>query len=51
MDVRYIGHSAFELKLANNSILIDPYVNVNPNYNWHEVNITDIFAGRLSGAL
>lgn len=43
MDLRYIGHSAFEIKLANNSILIDPYVAVNPNYDWREVNITDIF--------
>ena len=43
MDLRYIGHSAFEIKLENNSILIDPYVSHNENYNWHESNITDIF--------
>lgn len=49
MDLRYIGHSAFELKLAINSILIDPYVQVNPNYNWHEANITDIFVTHAHG--
>ena len=49
MDLRYIGHSAFEVKLANNSILIDPYVSVNPNYNWRESNITDIFITHAHG--
>ena len=43
MDLRYIGHSAFELKFEKNSILIDPYVSNNNDYNWHESNITDIF--------
>lgn len=43
MDLKYIGHSAFEIKLANNSIMIDPYINNNEKYNWHEANITDIF--------
>lgn len=43
MDLKYIGHSAFEIKLANNSILIDPYVRHNEKYNWHDSNITDIF--------
>lgn len=49
MDVRYIGHSAFELKFENNSILIDPFVSVNPNYNWREKNITDIFVTHAHG--
>lgn len=49
MDLRYIGHSAFEIKLANNSILIDPYVKVNPDYDWHESNITDIFVTHAHG--
>ena len=43
MDLKYIGHSAFEFALKEKSILVDPYVSVNPNYNWHEKNITDIF--------
>ena len=49
MDLKYIGHSAFEVKLSNNSILIDPYVSINPNYNWHEINITDIFITHAHG--
>ena len=43
MDLRYIGHSAFEIKLENNSILVDPYINHNPKYDYKESNITDIF--------
>ena len=49
MDLKYIGHSAFEIKLANNSILVDPYVSVNPEYNWHDANITDIFITHAHG--
>lgn len=49
MDLRYIGHSAFEVKLENNSILIDPFVSVNPKYNWHDANITDIFVTHAHG--
>ena len=43
MDLKYIGHSAFELKLKDNSVLVDPYVSINPKYDWHKANITDIF--------
>ena len=42
MDIRYLGHSAFEFSHNNNQILVDPYITIN-NYNWHERNITDIF--------
>lgn len=49
MDLKYIGHSAFEVKLTDNSILIDPYVNVNQSYNWHDANITDIFVTHAHG--
>ncbi|MDR1327176.1 MAG: metal-dependent hydrolase [Heliobacteriaceae bacterium] len=42
-DIKYIGHSAFEIKTGEKSILIDPYVSVNPKYNWRDSNITDIF--------
>lgn len=41
MNIRYLGHSAFELDLQGKQILIDPYLTVD-NYNWHERNITDI---------
>ena len=49
MDLKYIGHSAFEFALKEKSILVDPYVSVNPNYNWHEKNITDIFLTHAHG--
>lgn len=43
MDIKYIGHSAFEIKLKDNSVLIDPFVSINPKYDWRASNITDIF--------
>lgn len=44
VDIRYIGHSAFEIKLKNNSIMIDPFVSINQNYDYKEIeNLTDIF--------
>lgn len=49
MDLKYIGHSAFEFKLANNSILVDPYIKHNEKYDWHESNITDIFVTHAHG--
>ena len=42
MDLKYIGHSAFEFTIGEKSILVDPNVNRNDKYNWHERNITDI---------
>ena len=43
MDITYIGHSAFQIKTDKGSILIDPYVQINPKYNWREREFTDIF--------
>ncbi len=42
MDIRYLGHSAFEFTNKDTQILVDPYLTIE-NYNWHERNITDIF--------
>lgn len=42
MDIRYLGHSAFEFTNKDTQILVDPYLTIK-NYNWHERNITDIF--------
>ncbi len=42
MDIRYLGHSAFELSHNEKQVLIDPYITID-NYNWRERNITDIF--------
>lgn len=49
MDLKYIGHSAFEIKLKENSIMVDPYVSINPKYDWHDSNITDIFLTHAHG--
>jgi L-ascorbate metabolism protein UlaG (beta-lactamase superfamily) len=42
VDLKYIGHSAFEIKNEDKAVLIDPWVDKNENYNWHEEPITDI---------
>lgn len=42
VDLKYIGHSAFEIKHDNKAVLIDPWVDMNQNFNWHEEPITDI---------
>lgn len=42
VDLKYIGHSAFEIKNNDKAVLIDPLVSVNDKYNWHDAPITDI---------
>ncbi len=42
MDIRYLGHSAFEFTHEDKQVLVDPYIKIE-GYNWHERNITDIF--------
>lgn len=43
-DLTYLGHSAFEIMSANGeSVLIDPYLSMCPDYDWRSKNITDIF--------
>lgn len=51
MDIKYIGHSAFEIKLKDNSVLIDPFLSVNPKYNWRNSNITDILLLTVTGII
>lgn len=43
VDLKYIGHSAFEFKTGDKSILVDPLVSINPKYDYKEANIVDIF--------
>ena len=43
VDLKYIGHSAFEIKHNDKSILIDPWVSINPKYKYKDANIIDIF--------
>ena len=42
-DLKYLGHSAFEINNNGNCILIDPFLLAYPNYDWKSLNITDIF--------
>lgn len=42
-DLRYLGHSAFEINNNENYILIDPFLGVFPRYNWKDLNIKEIF--------
>ena len=43
VDLKYIGHSAFEFKTKDKSILVDPYVSHNAKYDYTKSNILDIF--------
>ena len=41
MQIKYLGHSAFEIETNRKKILIDPFLIMSPNYNPQEV--VDIF--------
>ena len=49
MDLKYIGHSAFELKNNDKAVLVDPWVDRNKDYNWHDSPITDIILTHAHG--
>ena len=49
VDLKYIGHSAFEIRKDDKAVLIDPLVSVNEKYNWHEAPITDILLTHAHG--
>lgn len=42
-DLTYLGHSAFEIKTPDQSILIDPFLQVSKTYDYRDANVTDIF--------
>lgn len=42
-DLKYLGHSAFEIKTPKQSILIDPFLQASKSYDYRDENITDIF--------
>ena len=41
MNIKYLGHSAFEIKTENKKILIDPFLVLSPDYDYS--GTTDIF--------
>lgn len=43
VDLKYIGHSAFEFTTKDKAVLVDPLVSINPKYDYKKANITDIF--------
>ena len=42
VDIKYIGHSAFQITNGENAVLIDPLVNINPKYDWKKQPVKDI---------
>ncbi|MBQ8168187.1 metal-dependent hydrolase [bacterium] len=42
VDVKYIGHSAFQITNGENAVLIDPMVKQNPKYDWKNEPVRDI---------
>ena len=42
VDVKYIGHSAFQITNGENAVLIDPLVKQNKKYDWKKEPIRDI---------
>jgi len=49
VDLKYIGHSAFFIKSDDKAILIDPWVDKNEKFNWHNEPITDILLTHAHG--
>lgn len=49
VDLKYIGHSAFEIKKDDKSVLIDPMISVNEKYDWKESPIVDILLTHAHG--
>ena len=49
VDLRYIGHSAFEIKNGDKAVLIDPLVSVNDKFDWKAEPITDILLTHAHG--
>ena len=49
VDLKYIHHSAFLIKNEDKSVLIDPWVDKNKNFNWHDEQITDILLTHCHG--
>ena len=42
VDIKYIGHSAFQITNEENAVLIDPLVKQNKKYDWKKEPIRDI---------
>ena len=49
VDLKYIGHSAFEIENGDSAVLIDPLVSINKKYKWKDEPITDILLTHAHG--
>ena len=43
LKIKHIALSAFEINYGHGSLLIDPLIELNPQYDYHSLNISDIF--------
>lgn len=42
VDIKYIGHSAFQITNGENAVIIDPFVKQNSKYDWKKEPLKDI---------
>ena len=49
VDIKYVGHSAFQITHEDKAVLIDPWVDRNNTYDWHNEPITDILLTHAHG--
>ncbi len=42
VDIKYIGHSAFQITNEENAVIIDPFVKQNSKYDWKKEPLKDI---------
>ncbi len=49
VDIKYIGHSAFQITNGENAVLIDPFVQNNSKYDWKNEPVRDILLTHAHG--
>ncbi len=49
VDIKYIGHSAFQITSGENAVIIDPMVKQNPKYDWKKEPLKDILLTHAHG--
>ena len=49
VDIKYIGHSAFQIINGDNAVIIDPFVKQNKDYDWKREPIKDILLTHAHG--
>ncbi len=49
VDIKYIGHSAFQITNGENAVIIDPFVKQNPKYDWKKEPLKDILLTHAHG--